>query len=117
MHYQFIGASNTPRSTEAGMINQATGLFRKQLVESQRGKGGGYRLTRKPEEYKLGELLRAAEGNLAPVQCLSCTNDDFCPQIDTCTTIGVWRDLGKVTSTFLDSRTLADLVRNPGVAE
>ncbi|MGL5174406.1 MAG: RrF2 family transcriptional regulator [Olsenella sp.] len=99
-------------------LEQVISLMHKAgFVESQRGKGGGYRLTRRPEEYKLGELLRAAEGNLAPVQCLSCTNDDFCPQIDTCTTIGVWRDLGKVTSTFLDSRTLADLVRNPGVAE
>ena len=108
-----------------GDISRRQGISRKYLeqvislmhkagfVESQRGKGGGYRLTRKPEEYKLGELLRAAEGNLAPVQCLSCTNDDFCPQIDTCTTIGVWRDLGRVTASYLDSKTLADLVRDP----
>ncbi len=37
-------------------------------------KGGGYRLTRKPEDYTLGEILRAAEGNLAPASCLNCTN-------------------------------------------
>jgi len=99
-------------------LEQVISLMHKAgFVESQRGKGGGYRLTRKPEEYKVGELLRAAEGNLAPVQCLSCTNDDLCPRIDTCTTIGVWRDLGKVTSAFLDSKTLADLVREPDAAE
>ncbi|MCI6548347.1 MAG: Rrf2 family transcriptional regulator [Coriobacteriaceae bacterium] len=85
-------------------------LARAGLVEGQRGKGGGYRLTRKPEEYTLGELLRAAEGSLAPVACLQCTNDTFCSRMDTCTTVGVWRDLGRVTSAYLDSKTLADLL-------
>ena len=79
-------------------------------VESQRGKGGGYRLTRKPEEYTLGEILRAAEGNLAPVSCLDCTSGVLCPRINSCTTVGIWRDLGRLTSGFLDSKTLADLV-------
>ena len=53
-------------------------------VESMRGKGGGYRLTRKPEEYTLGSILRAAEGSLAPVSCLDCTSGEICPQIDSC---------------------------------
>ena len=105
------GRGSKGSETESVLMHKAG------FVESQRGKGGGYRLTRKPEEYRIGELLRAAEGNLAPVQCLSCTNDDLCPRIDTCTTIGVWRDLGKVTSAFLDSKTLADLVREPDTAK
>lgn len=88
-------------------------MHRAGYVRSQRGKGGGYQLTRRPEEYTLGELLRAAEGSLAPVNCLNCTNDSVCPQIDTCSTVGVWRDLGRVTSSYLDSKTLADLVRDP----
>ena len=58
------------------------------------GKGGGYKLTRKPEEYTLGELLRAAEGSLAPVGCLDCSNGTICPQMGSCST-SVWRDLGR----------------------
>lgn len=92
-------------------------MHRAGYVRSQRGKGGGYQLTRKPEEYTLGELLRAAEGSLVPVNCLDCTNDTMCPQIDTCPTVSVWRDLGRVTSSYLDSKTLADLVREPGAEE
>ena len=92
-------------------LEQVISLMHKAgYVESQRGKGGGYRLTRKPEEYTLGAILRAAEGNLAPVSCLDCTTGVLCPRVTTCTTIGVWRDLGKLTSSFLDSKTLADLV-------
>ena len=42
------------------------------FVEGQHGKGGGYKLCRAPEDYTAGEILRAAEGDLAPVACLSC---------------------------------------------
>ena len=86
-------------------------LHRAGYVTSQRGKGGGYKVTRKPEEYTLGELLRAAEGSLAPVSCLDCTNEELCPNRERCTTVVVWRDLGRVTASYLDSRTLADLIR------
>lgn len=88
-------------------------MHRAGYVESLRGKGGGYRLTRRPEEYTLGQILRAAEGSLAPVSCLDCTNDEICPSVDTCPTVSIWRDLGKVTSAFLDSKTLADLIVEP----
>lgn len=106
-----------------GDVSRRQGISRKYLeqvislmhkagyVRSQRGKGGGYQLTRRPEDYTLGELLRAAEGSLAPVSCLDCRSDELCPQRDTCTTVDVWRDLGRVTSSYLDSKTLADLVR------
>lgn len=112
-----------------GDVSRRQGISRKYLeqvislmhkagyVRSQRGKGGGYQLTRKPEEYTLGELLRAAEGSLAPVSCLDCTNEELCPQRDTCTTVGVWRDLGRVTAGYLDSKTLADLVQEPGAED
>ena len=95
-------------------LEQVISLMHKAgYVQSQRGKGGGYKLTRKPEDYTLGELLRAAEGSLAPVNCLDCTNDSFCPQLATCSTVSVWRDLGRVTAGYLDSKTLADLVHRP----
>ena len=83
-------------------------------VESLRGKGGGYRLTRKPEEYTLGEILRAAEGSLAPVACLDCASGEICPRMEDCPTVGIWRDLGKLTSSFLDSKTLADILVDEG---
>ena len=59
-------------------------LVEKKLVEGVRGKGGGYRLTREPDEYTVGEILRAAEGDLAPVACLEngarpCPRADFFP--------------------------------------
>lgn len=104
-----------------GDISKRQGISRKYLeqvvtlllkagyVESQRGKGGGYRLTRAPEEYTLGAILRAAEGTLAPVACLDCGNDELCPRVESCTTLPIWRDLGAVTSAFLDSKTLADI--------
>ena len=106
-----------------GDVSRRQGISRKYLeqvislmhragyVASQRGKGGGYKLTRRPEEYTLGEILRAAEGSLAPVSCLDCTNEEICPNREGCTTVDVWRDLGRVTAEYLDSRTLADLVR------
>ena len=84
------------------------------FISGQRGKGGGYKLTRDPKDYTLGEILRAAEGSLAPVNCLDCSNGTICPQVSTCSTVGVWRDLGRVTSSYLDSKTLADLVHPEG---
>ena len=47
-------------------------LTQNNIVEGVQGKGGGYRLTRKPEEYKVGEILRLTEGDVAPVSCLEC---------------------------------------------
>ena len=98
-------------------LEQVISLMHKAgFVDSQRGKGGGYRLKRSPEDYTLGEILRAAEGSLAPVNCLDCSNGTICPQVNSCSTVGVWRDLGRVTSSYLDSKTLADLVQPEGDA-
>ncbi len=85
-------------------------LVRAHYVQGQRGKGGGYRLTRHPSEYTVGEILRACEGNLAPVSCLDCTSGEICPQQDTCQTQSFWLDLSRTTSTYLNSKTLADVI-------
>lgn len=91
-------------------LEQVVALLHKAgYVESMRGKGGGYRLTKEPQEYTLGAILRAAEGSLAPVACLDCTNDEICPQVGHCPTVAMWRDLGKLTASFLDSKTLAEI--------
>lgn len=92
-------------------LEQVISLMNKAgYVQSQRGKGGGYQLTRPPSEYTLGQILRAAEGSLAPVGCLDCTRGHICPIVDTCSVIPVWRELGRVTSEYLDSKTLADII-------
>ena len=57
-----------------------------------RGKGGGYRLTRKPEEYPLGEILRLTEGSLAPVACLE-EGAHPCDRAAQCRTLPVWNRL------------------------
>ena len=74
------------------------------------GKGGGYRLSREPEEYTLGEILRLTEGSLAPVACLEC-GAKACPRAASCPTLPVWSELDKRISGYLDSVTLADLVK------
>lgn len=86
-------------------------LLRAQFVASQRGKGGGYRLAREPEAYTVGSILRVAEqGPLTPVGCLDCSAGVLCPRADECPTLPIWRELGEVTSAYLDSKTLADLL-------
>ena len=84
-------------------------LVDKNLVEGLRGKGGGYRLTRDPAEYTVGEILRATEGNLVPVACLE-EGAAPCPRCEDCRTLPLWRELYSLVSSYLDSKTLADLM-------
>lgn len=85
-------------------------LARAGFVEGQRGKGGGYRLTRTPSAYTLGSIIRVAQkGSLAPVACLDCVRGELCPRAESCRTLPLWTELGKLISDFLDSKTLADL--------
>ena len=84
-------------------------LVEKKLVEGVRGKGGGYRLTREPDEYTVGEILRAAEGDLAPVACLE-NGAKPCPRAGFCSTLPLWKELDTLVSDFLDHKTLADLI-------
>ena len=80
------------------------------LVEGLRGKGGGSRLTREPEEYPVGEILRLTEGDLAPVSCLE-KGARPCERAAGCKTLPLWKDLNDLVNGFLDSKTLADLMQ------
>ena len=84
------------------------GLSRAGLVKALRGKGGGYMLTRKPEEYPIGEILRLTEKSLAPVTCLE--SGSACPEADACPTFPLWQGLDKVIDDYLNAHTLADLM-------
>lgn len=85
-------------------------LVKNRLLSGLRGKGGGYRLTRAPEDYTVEEILRLTEDSLAPVACLE-EGAEPCPRAAICRTVGLWRGLGEVVNKYLDSVTLADLVR------
>lgn len=81
------------------------------IVEGVQGKGGGYRLCRKPQEYKVGEILRLTEGgSMAPVQCLSCDATP-CERRSECRTIAMWNELSRQINDYLDNITIADLMR------
>lgn len=83
------------------------------LLASLRGKGGGYQLTRTPEEYTIGRVLRLTESTLAPVSCLE-EGTRACPRAGKCRTLSVWTGLDKVISGYLESVTVADLVGEGG---
>lgn len=85
-------------------------LTQNNIVEGVQGKGGGYRLTRNPAEYKIGEILRLTEGDLAPVSCLEC-NAEPCERAADCRTFPVWLKLQNIINEYLDSVTIADLMK------
>ena len=95
-----------------------TTLSKGGLVEGIHGKGGGYRLSRKPEQYTLGEVLRLTEGSLAPVSCLH-EGSAPCARCNPCPTLPVWEKLEALVNDYLDSVTLADVMRTslPGAKE
>lgn len=84
-------------------------LLRDNLVQSVRGKAGGYQMMRPASEYKLYEILSTAEGGLAPVHCLSMEENE-CPIRQTCLTIPVWEGLHKAIENYLSGITLQDLI-------
>lgn len=86
-----------------------TPLSRAGLVRSVRGAGGGYLLTKSPEDYTAGEILRVLEGSLAPV---SCAEDRLCcGRAEQCVTQEVWEEIAAAVSSVVDHITLADLVK------
>ena len=86
-------------------------LVKNNIVEGLQGKSGGYRLTRKPEEYTLGEILRLTEGSLAPVACLECGAAP-CDRAAQCRTLPIWTELDRRINEYLDSVTVADLLKS-----
>lgn len=85
-------------------------LAKNGLIEGIQGKGGGYRLTRGPEEYKVGDILRLTEGDLAPVACLECGAEP-CGRAAECRTRAMWEGFHRLSNEYFDGITLADLMR------
>ena len=83
-------------------------LIHANLVESAQGKSGGYRLTRPPADYPVGEILRAAEGNLSPVSCQA--EEASCGHSCDCDARLFWQGLEDQINAYIDGHTLAQLM-------
>ena len=84
-------------------------LVKGDMIRGVSGKGGGYCLCRKPEDYSVGEILELMEGTLAPVACLE-TDAAVCPRADTCLTLPMWKEYYQMTHDFFYGKTLSDLL-------
>ena len=83
-------------------------LVQNGFLEGLRGKGGGYRLTRSPDQYTVSEILMLTEGSLAPVSCLT-PGASACARMANCRTYEMWKGLNDLISDYFDKITLADL--------
>lgn len=79
------------------------------MLESLRGKSGGYRLNKRAREYSVGDIIRAAEGELSTVNCLE-ENKGGCNRAGDCLTLPLWQKLDQIVAEYLDSVTLEDLL-------
>ena len=75
---------------------------------SSRGEKGGYKLKYPPKNYKIGDILRLAEGNIDVTECVS--KGFCCPKKNHCKTFPLWKELNDLISDYLDSKTLADYI-------
>ncbi len=85
-------------------------LSKNGFVDGVHGKGGGYKLNRSPDKYKIGEILRLTEGTLAPVACLE-AGAPPCEKASKCRTLPMWSKLDSLISGYLDSVSLSDLMK------
>ena len=85
-------------------------LSKNGFVDAVHGKGGGYKLNKKPSEYRVGDILRLTEGTLAPVACLE-KDAELCPRKNECRTIPMWTKLDELVENYLDGVTIADLMQ------
>ncbi|WP_352415146.1 RrF2 family transcriptional regulator [Oscillibacter ruminantium] len=91
-------------------------LVKAKLLNGLRGKGGGYQLTKAPELYTVGSILRLTEESLAPVSCLE-PGAASCPRMAECRTLSLWQGLDRVISDYLDNITVADLVKSTAAGD
>ncbi len=85
-------------------------LVKAHVLEGVHGKGGGYRLTQKPEEYKVGEILRLTDGDLSPVPGID-SETEACDRNNVNRSILMWDHLNHIVNDYLDSVRLSDLIQ------
>ena len=91
-------------------------LTKNKLIIGVHGKGGGYRLSKAPEQYTVGEILRLTEGNLAPVSCLE-RDAAPCARAAECKTLDMWTKFFQITNEYFDNITIADLMKQDAVGD
>lgn len=84
-------------------------LVKEKLLVGARGKGGGYKLTRRPEDYPVGEILEIMEGTLAVVACLA-SETSPCERRSQCNTLPMWKKFDQIVHNFFFHISIADLV-------
>lgn len=84
-------------------------LVKAKLLKGMSGKGGGYKLSHKPEEYSVGEILNVTESSLAVVSCLE-NGAEICPRASGCDTLPMWTELNDMIQNYLNSKKLSDLL-------
>ena len=87
-----------------------TTLSKAGFVDAAHGKGGGYRLNRKANEYTIGSILKLTEGSLAAVSCTS-QGPSACDRSECCQTKPMWDKLDKMIDEFFEGITIADLLK------
>ena len=87
-------------------------MVKSELLNSVRGHGGGYTLAREADAITAGDILRAAEGNAAAVECAALEEGATCPREQTCSTVAFWIGLDRAIEDYVDSVTLADLIEH-----
>ena len=85
-------------------------LVRGGILTGLRGKGGGYRLSRTPDQITAWEVLRLCEGTLAPVSWLA-EEAEPCSRMSICRTLPLWRGLDQIIRDYLRGVTIADMTR------
>ena len=88
-------------------------LIKNNYLEGLRGKGGGYKLSRAPETYTIGSILKLLEGSMAPVACLE-GEKNHCGRAAECKTLPMWEGLYKLIDDYFEGITLADLCKDSG---
>ena len=79
------------------------------LLTANRGNRGGYKLSKEPSEYTVGEILRTTEGSVAPVSCLE-KEINYCERQNCCPTLFIWEGLYKTVNEYLDGITVQDII-------
>jgi Rrf2 family protein len=88
-------------------------LKKHRFLESKKGKGGGYFLSRNPKEINMGEIIRVLDGPLAPVRCVSLRFFEPCSEckdIEGCRVQWLMKDVRDNIANVLDNRYLSDVI-------
>ncbi len=94
-------------------LEQLIAILRKSgLVKSVRGSQGGYILAREPDKITVGDIIRAMEGPIAPVECVSEIEPAECDNAEFCITRTVWARVRDKLAEVMDSISLADMLRD-----